>query len=47
MVWGKNLNGKGSERENFWLVRGVAGRLGWPDGGKGGCKVGSQRELGV
>lgn len=40
MVWGKNLNGKGSERENCWLVGGVARRLGWPERGKGGCKVG-------
>lgn len=46
-LWGKSLNGKGSERENCWLVGGVEGRLGWPEDGKRGSKVRSQRELGV
>ena len=44
-VWGKSFNGKGSERENGWLVGGVAGRLGWPEGGgrvQGGVTEGAR-----
>lgn len=46
-LWGNRLNGKGSETENYQLVGRVTQRSGWPGGGKGGAKVGSQRELGV